>query len=59
VARTAWQTTHTAAVFDRALAQVIEAAGMVTIDDRPGPAEADPSPLAPGPQEGYQPAQGA
>jgi GT2 family glycosyltransferase len=59
VARTAWQTTHAAAVFDRALTQVTEAAGMMPIDDRPGPAEADPSPLAPGPQEGYQPAQGA
>jgi hypothetical protein len=59
VARIAWQTTHAAAVFDRALMQVVEAAGMMPIDDRPGPAEADPSPLAPGPQEGYQPAQGA
>ena len=59
VARTAWQTTQAVAVFDRALTQVVEAAGMTPIDDRPGPAEADPSPLSAGTQGGYQPAQGA
>lgn len=59
-ARTAWQTTHVAALFDRALSHVVEAAGMVPIgEDRPGPSKAAAAPLPTAPQEGYQAARGA
>ena len=60
-ARTAWQTTHAAAVFDRALAQVVEAAGMIAPpEDRPGPAEADAvAAAARGPRRGIRPRRGA
>jgi hypothetical protein len=59
VARTAWQTMQAATVFDRALAQVVDAVGMMPIHNRPEPAEADRASLSPEAQEGYQPAEGA
>ena len=59
-ARTAWETTRTAAVFDRALAHVVEAAGMIPLHEgRPGPVEVDATPLPPAAPEGYQAARGA
>ena len=59
VARTAWQTMQAATVFDRALAQVVEAAGMMPLDTRSGSAEAGGQALTTEAQEGYQPAEGA
>jgi hypothetical protein len=59
VARTAWQTMQAATVFDRALAQVVEAAGMMPLHTRSGSAETGRTSLSPEAQEGYQPAEGA
>jgi GT2 family glycosyltransferase len=58
VARTAWQTMQAATVFDRALAQVVEAAGMMPLHTRSGSAETGRTSLSPEAQEGYQPAEG-
>ena len=45
--RIAWQTTHAVAVFDRALARVIQTSGMISLpQNRPGSAPAAAPPLA-------------
>jgi O-antigen biosynthesis protein len=58
--RTAWQTTRSVAVFDRALARVISTAGMIPLPQNPSDsAQAAPTPLSADAAGGYHAARGA
>jgi hypothetical protein len=59
-ARTAWQMTRSVAVFDRALAQVVKASGMMTLpQNRPGSVAVSVTSAAPDAHEGIHAARGA
>ena len=60
IARAGWQTTHSVAVFDRALSRVVQAAGMIPLpQNRPGASDVSVTPVAPAAREGAHAARGA